>query len=586
MNDVWEEFYESAKEKNTKLQESIDKGISFEKENNIDMALKSYERALLICTSENKTLEIFNLSTKLGDLYQICGELEKGLQCYLKSYNAAEILQNKVKQVDALNNIADSHISKGEIEESLKYAEIANKILNEIDYIKGKIENNICLSRICYIKKEFYKARDISNETLKLCGNEFPLLKGKIFISLGELYKDLTSVEENLELLNQAYECFEKADYKRGMFGVINNIAFVFGDKLQDYEKSLEYSIKLKDLCERSIYVEFRKICYLNIGEMYLKSFKYHMALFWLNKALKMPFGAYMDNILTYNYALLSQANLKLCNYKKAYDFFIKASEEVSKNSNVESTLVQYYKTAALIFIEYGETSSAKSFLRKALESVEKDETLVKWNIGLVYEYINLCEAKNEIDIIDIIDGIRYTLSKYKNRDEILDTVYDISIELINKGYNELAFNFLNEYSFMTTHYESLKLKKMFIEIKLNKCENIEILLNALGLAKEINNVKIEWRLCCLIGDYYSKNKDINEALSFYNDAFTIVKNMVISVPEEYRLQFANLSKFYEAYNSLMNVKQYYSEGNNENFNICKFIKSKEELDTIFNLTN
>jgi tetratricopeptide (TPR) repeat protein len=557
----------------------IKEAKAFEKTNDIHMAIKSYENALSICTSENNTADVFNLSMKLGDLYQLGGKLEEGLQYFLKAKTAAEFLKNKALLVDAFNKVADSYISCDEIENALKYSEEAAKVLNEIDYLKGKIENNIVMSRICNIKKEYFKARELCNETLPICGDEFPLLKGKLYNLLAEFYKNMTSAEEHLELLSHAYECFEKADYERGLFGVINNISFVYAEKLQDYEKALEYYKKLKKLCEGSIYVEFRKICYLNIGEANLKCFKYQKSIHWLFEAIKMPYGAYSDNILTYNYALLIQANLKLYKYKEAYDLLMKAKEEVSKNSNLESTLVQYYKAAALIFNEFGETSFAKSFIKKALNSVEKDETLIKWNIGIIYEYIKLSEAEKESEVIDIVEGVSYALSKYKNRDEALEAVYNITIRLIDLNYNKIALDFTSKYNSMKPAYEILKLKKMFIDIKLSKSEDEKLLIKALKLSKEISDVNFEWKLSCLMGDYYLKNKDTKEALNYYNAAFKIVKEMVLSVPEEYRIKYANASKALEAYNKLGMAMHYNSKIELESINT---ITNMEQLNEIF----
>lgn len=558
----------------------IKEAKTFEKINDIHMAIKSYENALSFCKSKNNTADVFYLSMKLGDLYQLGGKLEEGLQYFRKAKAAAEALKNEAMVVDALNKIADSYISCDEIENALKYSEEAASILNEIDYLKGKIGNNIVMSRIYNLKKEFFKARELCNETLPLCGDEYPLLKGKLYISLSEFFKNMTSAEEHLELLRQAYECFEKADYERGLFGVINNIAFVYADKLQDYEKGLEYFKKLKKLCEGSIYVEFLKICYLNIGEVYLKCFNYKKSIRWLNEAIKMPYGAYSDNILTYNYALLVQANLKLYNFKEAYDLLMKAKEEVGKNSNLESTLVQYNKAAALTFKELGDSNCAKIYIKKTLDLVEKDDTLTKWNIGIIFEYIKISDANNETDVIDIVEGVTYALSKYKNKDEILEAVYNITIALIDFNYNKIALNFLSKYNSMKPAYDILKLKKMFIDIKLSKNEDTKLLIKALKLAQKISDVNFEWKLSCLIGDYYLKNKDTKEALIYYNAAFKIVKEMVLSVPENYRIQYANASKAIEPYNKLVKAMHYNS---NIELEVCKAITSMEQLNEMFN---
>jgi hypothetical protein len=103
-----------------------------------------------------------------------------------------------------------------------------------------------------------------------------------------------------------------------------------------------------------------------------------------------------------------------------------------------------------------------------------------------------------------------------------------------------------------------------------------------LKLSKELGDLKFEWRFSSLIGDYYLKNKDINEAVNYYNAAFKIVREMVFSVPEEYRIQYANASKAFEIYNKLIMTMKYNSK---IEFETCKTITSMGQLNEIFNIS-
>ena len=82
-------------------------------------------------------------------------------------------------------------------------------------------------------------------------------------------------------------DCFEKANYLRGILGVLNNIGVVYSDKLQNDEKALEYFFKLKERSEDSNYLEFNVFAYINIGEAYLKCLRYEEALYWCKLALE-----------------------------------------------------------------------------------------------------------------------------------------------------------------------------------------------------------------------------------------------------------------------------------------------------------
>ena len=90
------------------------------------------------------------------------------------------LLEDKKYQVDALVKITEGYFYKGEIEESIKYAEIVEELLRNIDYVKGKLDISLYLLKVYYIKNEYYKAREIGNEALKICTEEHIIYKGRI----------------------------------------------------------------------------------------------------------------------------------------------------------------------------------------------------------------------------------------------------------------------------------------------------------------------------------------------------------------------------------------------------------------------
>jgi tetratricopeptide (TPR) repeat protein len=540
-----------------KIKRFIECGQSAERLNKVEEAIRSYYNALSLLIFNSKDNRVFQLYVNIGNLYQLSGNLEEGLSYFKKAYDAAKIQANKTAQVDTLINIADSYLNKGELEAGINYAENAESILKEIDYVKGKLDISLYWSRVYYIKQEHYKARDICNKALALCGDEFFLHKGKILNMLGELYKDIISAEEHLALLNQAIECFEKANYQRGMLGILNNISTVYADKLQDYEKALEYFLKVKALSEDSIYAEFGMITYMNIGEMYYKLLRYEESLYWIKEALRKPSGPYGNNAVFYIYVFLSQVNLKLYNYKESYDYFLKASEELKKHDCLDSILVYYYKSSAALFTEFGQMNKAKTYIKQALSTVEKDESINKWDVGIKYEKIRLKETKGITEVRDILEGIRYTLSKYKNKDEILNAVYDVVIELMSMGFMDLAYSFSEDYSHLEPQSLRVELKRTYINV--NKDEGkekklIESLISALETAKHMKNEKIHWKVCCSLGDYYFNNSDLEKYGVYYKDAYDRIEAMQNSVPEEFREGFMKYNYLVEPFNKLTNI--------------------------------
>ena len=175
---------------------------------NIEAEINSLEAELAIYQAQHKNNEKFELQIELGDLIEKNGDIDRGLKYFKSAYDTAVLLEDKKYQVDALVKITEGYFYKGEIEESIKYAEIVEELLENIDYVKGKLDISLYLLKVYYMKNEYYKAREIGNEALKLCTEEHIIYKGRILNSLASLYREITSVEEHLDLLRAVIGLF------------------------------------------------------------------------------------------------------------------------------------------------------------------------------------------------------------------------------------------------------------------------------------------------------------------------------------------------------------------------------------------
>ena len=572
-------FGQETSDKEVLLKYYMEKAKSHEEDNNGEGFINSIEAALELFKADDKDNRKFDLQVKLGDLYEKIGNINRSIEYFKSSYDTAVLLEDKKKQVDALVKITEAYFYKGEVESSLKYAEEVEELLKNVDYVKGKLDISLYLLKVYYIKNEYFKAREIGNEALKLCTEEYIIYKGRILNALAKLYWELTSVDEHLDLLQQALECFEKANYLRGSLGILNNIAGVYSDKLQDNEKALEYFYKLKERSEDSNYSEFNVFAYFNIGEVYFKCLRHEEALYWCKLALKKAEEAHMESIVFYSYVILISVNLNLNNYKEAYTYFNLANKELEIYPDQGAILPWYYKSVASLFLEFGEILKAKHNIKQALDILGNDESIIKWNTGIVYEFMKLKGAKNKTDILDSLEGITYILSKYKNSQVILDIVYDVALEIIDLGQKELAFKLVDEYKDMVAEKQDIRLKFKYIEaLRCNDEKKEQRLKRVLELAVKIQNSKLLIKICNSLGEYYFKVNNYEKALTYYVDACRWVKNIIISVPGEFRIQFINSNNLLRCFNILVQVKQHYSEENDYNYKKYDCISNEDEL--------
>lgn len=527
--------------------------------------------------------EKFNSLLELGDLQRENGDIESSLKNFKSAYDIAIILEDKKYQVDSLIKITEGYFYKGEIEASIKYAELVEDILRKIDYVKGKLDISLYLVNVYYIKNQYYKAREIANEALKFCTEEHIIYKGRILNSLAKLYSELTSVDEHLDLLKQSLECFEKAKFLRGILGVLNNIGAVYADKVQDNEKALEYFLKLQGRSEDSKSLEFNVFAYYNIGEVYFKSLRYEEALSFCKLALKKAKSAKLESMVFNSYVILSSIELELNNYKRAYDYFNLAREELKAYPNQGEMLPWYYKSAASIFLEFGEIKKAEISINKALDMVDNKESIIKWDTGIVYEFIKLKCAKNKTEILGSLEGITYIISKYKNTQVILDIVYDAILELVDLGYSKLAFKLADEYKDTIPEKKDILLKQKYVEaLKCNNEKKQQLLNTALELAVEIQNNKLQLKICRSLGESFFKERNHEEAIVYYTLACRQVKYIVMSVPKEFRRGFINSNSMVQSSNSFIQVKQYYSKEYDNNSNKYSCINNEKELVLFF----
>ncbi|MBU3188838.1 hypothetical protein K9O30_08470 [Clostridium bowmanii] len=548
-------------------------------ENNSEETINKLEETLKTYQVEDRVNEKFDLQIKLGDLIEKNGDIDRSLEYFKSAYQTAVILDDKIYQVDALVKIAEGYFYKGEVQESIKYAEIVEKLLKDTDYVKGKLDISLYLLKVYHIKNEYYKAREIGNQALKLCTEEYIIYKGRILNAIANLYDDITSADEHLDLLKQSLVSFESGNCLRGTLGILNNIGVVYSDKLQNNEKALEYFFKLRDQSEDSNYSEFNVFAYINIGEEYFNCLKYEKALYWCKLALKKAEEAHLEAMVFYAYVILTSINLKLNNYEEAFVYFKLATSELEIYPDQGPRLSRFYKSVANLFLQFGEIPKAKQNIQLALDLLGNEESIIKWNTGIVYEFIKLRCAKNKTEILRSLEGIKYILSKYKSSQVICHIVYDVALDLIDLEQSELAFKLVDEYTDMKAESEDVRLKHKYIEaLRCNNEEKEQMLNSALELAVEIKNCELHLKISSSLGAYYFRVHNSEKTKTLYLDVCKQIKNIIISVPEEFRIQYINFNKLLDYYNRLGCVKQEFSTSYVNKYKIYHYISNKDEL--------
>jgi tetratricopeptide (TPR) repeat protein len=515
----------------------LEEALKFEKESNINSALECYGKALESAEASSMEKEKLYINVKLGDLYQLLGRLEDGIKHFEIALQLSCLLKDIIGQVDSLIKIASSYLYMNDYNACIEYIEKADKLLSEMDYIKGRVNSGIFWTRYHYFSNNRIRAAEICSNALRLCGEDLLIEKGTMLNLLAELHSSLISEDEYLDLLNQAYYCFEKAEYIRGMIGILNNLGYVYSSRVQDYEKALECFLLVKQKSEIAMLPEFELIAHMNIGELYIRLFKYKEALAWLLPSTVKTIGAYADHPRFYNNALISRAYLQLCKYKEAYKYFLLAAEEADNNHISGILLATYYNNAALLFDELGEHSKAKNYSHKALAVISQEELLLKWEIGIAYEQIKLKTAKNESEVFEILEAVKYSLSKYKNKNTILDIVYNLSIQLLDLGYVEHSHKLFSEVEAGNSEVEVVVLREMYLRAIFSKGEDDKLLSlkKSLNLALKLEDYKMLIRIYNSLGECFCNMGKPEEAEYNYERALESFNVILKNTPKGFR---------------------------------------------------
>jgi tetratricopeptide (TPR) repeat protein len=543
------------------IKKNIEKGIEYEKIRNISGAMECYLKALAEVDETTEESDKIALNIRIGDIYQLTGYLDDALNRFQDAYKEALGSGKQTLQVDSLIRIANVFLYKNEAIKGIKYMEEADGIILNFDYIKGKLESSVFWARYYYLNQEAFKAREICISALKSCGNGHVLEKGKLLNIFAELSSSLVSKEEYLSLLNEAYECFKKAEYERGMLGVLNNIGHVYNARIHDYKKALEYFVRLKNESENSIFVEFGLIAYMNMGEMYFKLLNYEEAIKWFLEAKSKPSaGPYADSAELYNNIFISYTYLKLYDFSSAYKYFMLASKEVNSGSTLRgTTLINYYNLASALFAEIGKVHEAVMYNKKALEAGVEDVSILKWETGTIYEQLKLKRCKNKTDVLGVLEGVRHLATKFKNTDTVLDLIYNFSLQLVDYNYRDLAFKLAEKYVCIKSDLEVIALKREYLNLIIDNSYSHRFvqLENLLKQSINLKEHKMTIRILNTLGDCFEKTESYCDAVRHYKSACDYINKMASGLPEDLKAGVLKSSYYDEIFNKLAEVEKF-----------------------------
>lgn len=230
-------------------------------------------------------------------------------------------LSSDTNQINILIELSSAYLSISP-QKSIEYGDSALALAL---YYDNRIKQINALNNIgniyCYIKN-YDKALEYFKKAIQIA-QDFGDSEGvaRFLNNIGIIYTEKQEFENAILYYQSSLIIYQEADNKRGIASILNDIGYIFfvqGDyenAMENYQKSQKINRELGD--QWDIANTSR-----NIGGIYLEQGKYNDALLYFKESLNMARKIGSNELLQNCYHTLSELYLGIKDYKKSLEYF------------------------------------------------------------------------------------------------------------------------------------------------------------------------------------------------------------------------------------------------------------------------
>lgn len=352
----------------------------------------------VVPTMKEDTLKVLILKEISFNYYR--SNPDKGLEYGRQALTLAEKLKWKKGIADAYNSVASNYFAKSEFAPALEYFTKASALYVAIGNRNEAAKTLINIGSVYVVQANYPKALENYLQALKLAEEQQNLNAiSAISANIATIYNNLGNNAKALEYNKKAGEICKKLGDTYGEVQVLANTASIYYEN-NELSNSLEYNLKALKIAQENNYKNVVGAIYGNIGNIYLKMKEFDLSInnnlqaVAIGKELKDDAmialgygnlaGVYLDmatdsnqnlanknailltakmyadsaNILnkdvgdlrntSANYLKMSEIELKLGNYKAAYENYRKHAIlkdsifNIEKDKKITQTAMQY----------------------------------------------------------------------------------------------------------------------------------------------------------------------------------------------------------------------------------------------------
>lgn len=537
-------------------------------------AIKNLTKAISIMDFSSESVKNIKLIMDLASLHEQEGHIDLAVNYYLSIQKYNENIELHKYIIDSLIKVAAVYLSKNNIDSTVHYIEKVQTMLEKVDYLGGMLKSQGILASVCDKRQEYEKVQAICNDCIDKCIGEYEELKamfynhkGLAYLRSGRTNEALVTFEENIAICN-------KYNNINVLIKSLNNIGVIYGDYYQDDNKAIKYFLEIKDICEKNNMSSSEVDALINIGATYFSKEQYKISLQYFIEALEKCKKYEYEFHIFYCYNSLASVYLKLGDYANAYKYYELCNKELENYPNQGKDIGEFYFLASKINYKLGDLSKAQFYINEALNIYEHDESIFKWQVQALNEYIKFHLRENDENLDENIKNIITVASKITSMASRLNIFYDVIIFLYENGKQEHMITILNEVNKIDIDVknERVYVKKLYVDGLIGKKKSIKLLNEAIEYSKKYKEIDIYWKIYTAIGDCYFDKKDYLYAVIYYFEACGILKDIILQLPLEYRLTYVKLNNALKPFNKFLGINNYYKS--NKDAGMLEFVSA------------
>lgn len=326
--------------------------------------------------------------------------------------------QRDTAMVNTLNTLSVEILRNEGISESLEYSEQANKLAQELGYLRGQAYAEKNIGMAYYHQGEYLEVLNQWTESLKT----FEAINDTLGVAnlannLGAVYYNQGSYRKAVDYYLRSLSFSEKLKDTLRITTALFNIGGVYSDVPKDYDKALDYFNRLTPYLVPLDDPQVTAYYYMGLGEIYYKKENFIEALKYYQNALPLTQNTIEE---AGNLIQLGKLEFRIDNKEKAIAYLNQAYNSAKENKQ------QLQMVQALT--ELGKANQKNNF-SKAIQSYEEAEILAN-EMGTKFELKDIYEGLSQVyaNKGDFNSAFTYQTKLIENKDELFNLETDDKI--------------------------------------------------------------------------------------------------------------------------------------------------------------